>query len=100
MEGDNTSYVKRRRAEQLDSPQDRSRESLFKKFTEVGNKFYLIITVEKEKRKISAGAYGELLQLKGSYDDIFEAVLEENVSLRGTLAESRVHMVRVKDMYS
>jgi len=48
---------------------------------------------------MTAGTFAELMQLKGRYDDLFEAVLEENAALRGKLAESRVRTVRVENRY-
>lgn len=48
---------------------------------------------------MTAGTFAELLQLKGRFDDLFEAVLEENAALRGKLAEARVRTVTVENRY-
>jgi len=97
MEGEISSGVKRRRPElEYSPPIKESHATLFKHFNEVGTQFCVTMASEKEKKKLSAGSFSELLQLKGRFDDIFEALLEENASLRGKLAESRVRTVRVE----
>jgi len=89
---------RKRKREMSDSPLNISDMSLFKRFTEVGNKFCIIMASEKEKRKISANAYGELYKIKGQFDELFSALLEENSSLKGKLSESRVRTVRVENV--
>lgn len=68
---------------------DRSRLSLFKRFGELKNRMCVVISTEKEKKKISTGTYGELMKIKGNYDDLFAAYVEENAALRRKLSEAR-----------
>jgi len=49
----------------------------------------VVISTEKEKKKISTGTYGELMKIKGNYDDLFAAYVEENAALRRKLSEAR-----------
>lgn len=67
----------------------RSAPHLVWKFSEIGSRFTSLSTAEREKKKIGAGIFAELMAVKSSYDELFKAMVEEMLVLRGRLVEAR-----------
>jgi len=72
---------------------DRSDSELLRRFTSIGDRFLILVVTEREKRKISAATGTEFIGIKEEYDRLITKVLEENLLLRGRLAETRVRPV-------